>query len=240
MKAHDLPYEVGEKAFTGYLADGSNGRKVPGILVCHQGAGLTDHTRERARMLAELGYVAFALDMYGEVATSREHAMRLMAGMQDISVLRARAIAGLENLKVQSNVDVNRLAAAGYCFGGGLVLELARLRSDLACIVAFHPGLTDLPDQDGRKIVCKVMVCAGNHDPLIPAEAREKFIALMSACGADWQLLVYGNAGHSFTDRSVDALGMTGFSYHEPTDRRSWAAMCSLFEESFGLPSNES
>jgi dienelactone hydrolase len=236
MKAHDAAYQTGGKTFNGYLADGSNGKRVPGVLVCHQGAGLTDHTRERARMLAELGYVAFALDMYGEVATSREHAMRLMAGVEDTSVLRGRASAGLENLKAQANVDTSRLAAVGYCFGGGLVLELARLRDDLACVVAFHPGLTGLPEKDERKIACKVMVCAGTHDPLITAEAREKFIALMNACGADWQLQVYGNAGHSFTDRSVDALGMKGFSYHEPTDKRSWAAMLQLFEETVGGP----
>jgi dienelactone hydrolase len=236
MKAHDASYQFDGKALNGYLADGSNGKRAPGVLVCHQGAGLTDHTRQRARMLADRGYVAFALDMYGEVATSREHAMRLMASMEDISVLRGRAVAGMENLKAQANVDASRLAAVGYCFGGGLVLELARLRTDLACVVAFHPGLTGLPEKDERKIGCKVMVCAGTHDPLIPADAREKFIALMNACGADWQLLVYGNAGHSFTDRSVDALGMKGFSYHEPTDKRSWAAMLQLFEETVGRP----
>jgi dienelactone hydrolase len=80
------------------------------------------------------------------------------------------------------------------------------------------------------------MVCAGTHDPLIPADAREKFVALMNACGVDWQLQVYGNAGHSFTDRSVDALGMKGFYYHEPTDKRSWAAMLQLLEETVGRP----
>jgi dienelactone hydrolase len=234
MKAYDATYQVGGKTLVGYLADGSGGTGAPGILVCHQGGGLTDHTRERARMLAELGYIAFALDMYGEVATSRDHAMRLMASMEDVSVLRGRANAGMEYLRARPNVDTNRLAAIGYCFGGGLVLELARLRTELACVVAFHPGLTGLPEKDERKIACKVMVCAGAHDPLIPAEARDKFIALMSACGADWQLLVYGNAGHSFTDRSVDALGMKGFSYHERTDTRSWAAMRELFDETLG------
>jgi dienelactone hydrolase len=235
MEVQDVAYEVDGKAFTGYLADGSNGRKSPGILVCHQGGGLTDHAKERARMLADLGYVAFALDMYGEVATSREHAMSLLTALvQDPLLMRKRADKAIELLNGNRNVDNKRFAAIGYCFGGGVVLELARARTDLACVVAFHPGLTGLPDKDERKIACRVMVCAGVEDPLIPVEAREKFISLMVACGADWQLLTYGNAGHSFTDKSVDAIGIKGFLYHEPTDKRSWSAMRSLFDETLG------
>jgi dienelactone hydrolase len=94
--------------------------------------------------------------------------------------------------------------------------------------------MSELPDRDDRKISCKVMVCAGADDPLIPPEAREKFIRLMNDCGADWQFLTYGGAGHSFTDKSVDALNMKGFAYHAPTDRRSWAAMRELFDEAMG------
>ncbi len=236
MITKDIAYQVDGKTFTGYLADDDRrGGGRPGILVCHQGGGLTEHTKERARMLAELGYVAFALDMYGEVATSRERAMSLMGALtQNPPLLQARAHAALDLLKAQPHVDPARLAAIGYCFGGGLVLELARSRADLAAVVAFHPGLTGLPEKDERKTACKVLVCAGVGDPLIPAEAREKFIQLMSACGADWQLNVYGNAGHSFTDKTVDALGMKGFFYHKPTDLRSWAAMRNLFDETMG------
>ena len=236
MILKDIAYRVGEKSLTGYLADDdARGRGRPGVLVCHQGGGLTEHARERVRMLAELGYVAFALDMYGEVAKSREQAMSLLGALSDNPpLLRARADAGLELLKSQANVDPKRLSAIGYCFGGAVVLELARSRDDLGSVVAFHPGLTNLPDKDDRKVACKVMVCAGVEDPLIPSEAREKFIRLMIAVGADWQFITYGNAGHSFTDRSVDALGMKGFAYHEPADRRSWAAMRDLFDETMG------
>jgi dienelactone hydrolase len=188
-------------------------------------------------MLAELGYVAFALDMYGEVAAGREQAMSLIAGLaQNPSLLRSRAHAGLEALKSQPGVDAARLAAIGFCFGGSVVLELARTRADLAAVVAFHPGLTDLPESDPRKIACKVMVCAGIQDPLIPPTARERLIDLMIAADADWQLLVYGGAGHSFTDKSVDAMGMKGFFYHQRTDARSWAAMKHLFDETLGAP----
>jgi dienelactone hydrolase len=236
MLTKDVAYQVDGKSFTGYLADDdTRGPARPGILVCHQGGGLTEHAKERARMLAELGYVAFALDMYGEAVTGMEHAMRLLRGlMQDPPLMRARAHAALDLLKAQPNVDPNRLAAVGYCFGGAVVLEIARSRSDVAAVVAFHPGMTELPDSDDRKIACKLMVCAGANDPLIPPEAREKFIRLMNACGADWQFLTYGNASHSFTDKSVDALNMKGFSYHAPTDQRSWAAMRDLFDETMG------
>jgi dienelactone hydrolase len=235
MIIRDIAYPIDDKTYTGYLADGANGRNAPGVLVCHQGGGLTDHARERARMLADLGYVAFALDMYAELATSMSHAMALITGLvQDPPLLRKRANAGLDVLKAQASVDTGRLAAIGFCFGGGLVLELARTNPELACVVAFHPGLTGLPEADSRKIAGKVMVCAGVLDPLIPTTARERFIALMNAVGADWQLLTYGQAGHAFTDRGVDAMNMPGFNYHEPTDRRSWAAMRALFDESIG------
>jgi dienelactone hydrolase len=235
MIMRDIAYKCGDLNLTGYFAapDGGGGR--PGVLVCHQGGGLTEHTRERARMLAELGYAAFALDMYGKVATRVEEAMPLMLPLvQNPEEMRKRAQAGLDILKAQPEVDATRLAAIGYCFGGALVLELARFARELSCVVAFHPGMAPpvpLPDSDDRKIECKVMVCAGADDPFVPPTAREKFAELMKAAGADWQLLVYGGAGHSFTDRSVDALNLPGFKYHLPTDKRSWAAMRALFEE---------
>jgi dienelactone hydrolase len=235
MITKDISYLIDGKTYTGYLADGSHEQPAPGVLVCHQGGGLTDHARERARMLAELGHVAFALDMYGEVASSREQAMALIGGLVgNPPLLRQRAAAGFDILKAQPRVDAARLAAIGYCFGGGVVLEMARCHPELACVVAFHPGLSNQPEHDDRKVHPKVMVCAGVQDPLIPAAARERFIALMNAAHADWQLLTYSHAGHSFTDRTVDAFGMPGFFYHAPTDRRSWAAMRDLFDEAMG------
>jgi dienelactone hydrolase len=231
-----IPYAVDDLALTGYLAfDESRAGKRPGVLVCHQGNGLSEHTKERARMLAELGYAAFALDMYGEVATGRERAMQLFQGLiQNPSELRKRAKAGLDVLVAQPDVDAKRLAATGYCFGGGVVLELARAVDTLGCVVAFHPSFAGLPEKDDRKVNARIMVCAGAEDPLITAEGRERFMALMRDARADWQLLTFGNAGHSFTDRSIDALGMSGFAYHPPTDARSWAAMRALFDEALG------
>jgi dienelactone hydrolase len=235
MPTSDITYSIDGKTHTGYLADGSNGKRAPGVLICHQGGGLTDHSKERARMLAELGYVAFALDMYGEVATSRDHVMSLINSLvEDPPLLRKRARAGLDILKTQPNVDATRLAAIGYCLGGAIALELARTNRELACVVAFHPGLANQAEKDDRKIAGKVMVCAGAQDPLIPRASRERLIDLLNASGSDWQLLTYSGAGHSFTDRTVDALNMPGFFFHERTDQRSWAAMRALFDEALG------
>ncbi len=235
MQTKDIAYTVGGKEMTGYLADGSGGTKAPGILVCHQGGGLRDHEKERARMLADLGYVAFCLDMYGEVAATRERSMELLTGVtQDRKLWDERILAGIAQLKAQSNVDVSRLAAIGFCFGGMTVIEAVRASADLRCIVAFHPGLTHLPETDPRKVTGKVMVCAGQLDPLIPDEARNRFLKLMEDAGADLQYINYSQAGHSFTDKSVDEFNIPNFKYHAATDRRSWAAMRDLFDETFG------
>jgi dienelactone hydrolase len=235
MLTKDIPYQVDDRSFTGYLADGSNGRPAPGILVCHQGAGLTEHSKERARMLAELGYVAFAPDLFGEIATSREHVMTLIGQlMTDPALLRKRAAAGFDLLKAQPHTDARRLGAIGHCMGGAIVLELARVHPELAAVVAFHPGLTSLPETDARKIAGKVLVCAGVLDPLIPAAARERLIALMNAVDADWQLITYGQAGHSFSDSRLGEWASPGFFQHQRTDQRSWAAMRQLFDETFG------
>jgi dienelactone hydrolase len=235
MQTREIVYKSGDKTLTGYLADGSNGRKAPGILVCHQGGGLRDHEKERARMLADLGYVAFALDMYGEEVTGRDSAMALLNGLvQNQKLWDERILAGLAQLKAQPNVDTSRLAAIGFCFGGMTVLEAVRASEELACVVAFHPGLTGLPESDPRKVTGKVMVCAGQLDPLIPDDARTRFLKLMREANADLQYINYSLAGHSFTDKSVAAFNMPNFEFHASTDRRSWAAMRDLFDETFG------
>jgi len=235
MQTKDITYQGGGKTLTGYLADGSNGKKTAGILICHQGGGLRDHEKERARMLADLGYVAFCLDMYGEEVKEREDAMRLLnAVSQNQQLWGDRIRAGLDQLKVQPNVDAKRLAAIGFCFGGMTVIEAVRATPELKCVVAFHPGLTHLPEADARPIHGSLLVCAGQKDPLIPDEARNRFFKLMAEAKADLQYINYSQAGHSFTDASVAQFNMPNFEYHEPTDRRSWAAMRDLFDETLG------
>lgn len=236
MHTKDVSYEAGGRKLTGYFAvDDKRTGKRPGILVCHQGGGLRDHEKERARRLAELGYAAFAYDVYGEVASSPDQAMALLTALiANPKLWHERMLTGLEQLKAQADVDTTRLAAIGFCFGGASVLELTRVTSDLACVVSFHPGLQGVPEKDDRPVHGKVVVCAGDKDPLIPAEGRDRLIAQWKAAQADWQFLIYGKAGHSFTDASVDAFGIPNFKYDAATDRRSWAVMRQMFEESFG------
>jgi dienelactone hydrolase len=234
VETRDIVYTCGDKKLTGYLADGSRAKKTAGILLCHQGGGLRDHEKDRARMLAGLGYVAFACDMYGAVATKMEEAGPLMNELSTNPALwQQRVQAGIDVLKSQPNVDASRLGAIGFCFGGGTMIQMARWATEMKCLVAFHPGLQGLPEKDDRPVVTKLMICAGQKDPLIPADARERFLKLMSDANADCQYITYARAGHSFTDKTVGQFNMPNFEYHADTDRRSWAAMRDLFDECF-------
>ena len=235
MDLQPIDYQVNGKPYTGFLADGSGGRKAPGILVAHEGGGMTSHPKDRARMLAELGYVAFAMDTFGEpvteIARGREILMALMA---DPKEFHARIYAALDVLKAQANVDATRLAAIGFCFGGTTVLELARSGADVACVVGFHSGLTPARAAAPGAIKAKVLTCVGTADPIIPPEQRAAFEAEMTAAGADWRMLVLGGVGHSFTNPEIDAWNLPGFKYDAAADRRLWAAMRDLFDETLG------
>jgi dienelactone hydrolase len=235
MITKDIAYQGGGKTLTGYLADGSNGKKTAGILLCHQGGGLRDHEKERTRMLADLGYVAFACDMYGAVATTMEEAGPMMNELATNEPLwQQRVQAGIDVLKSQPNVDASRLAAIGFCFGGGTMIWMSRWAKEMKCLVGFHPGMQGLPEKDDRPVVTKLLVCAGQKDPLIPPEARERFLKLMADANADCQLITYARAGHSFTDKTVAQFNIPNFEYHADTDRRSWAAMRDMFDETLG------
>lgn len=231
----ELSYVVGGRTFTGVLCDGSRGRTVPGILVAHEGGGLTGHPKERARMLAELGYVAFAMDTFGETITSRPQAMALLTGLTaDLPELRGRARTALDTLKAQPKVDPSQTAAIGFCFGGTTVLELARSGADVGVVMGFHSGLQTSAPQDAANIKCKVAVCIGADDPIIPPEQRDAFVREMTDGKVDWQMHLYGGVGHSFTNREVDGMGLPGFKYDETADTRSWATMRALFDEVLG------
>ncbi len=225
-------YDVDDVRLTGFLADGSSGRSVPGILLAHEAPGLTAHVKERARMLAERGYIALALDMYGQlglpVEQAREQSHRLMT---DAALMRRRARAALDLLASHSHCDATKLAAVGFCLGGIVVLELARDRAPLRCVVGFHPGFTRPTGSVSGPIAAKVLMMIGDDDPVVPAEDRATFAREMKEAGADWQLHVFGGVGHSYTNREIDAMGMPGFAYNERADRRAWTLMLSLFDE---------
>jgi dienelactone hydrolase len=234
-----IEYEVDGRAFLGYLADGSGGRRAPGILVAHEGGGMTAHPKERARMLAERGYVAFAMDIFGEREPTLEQAKAIVRSLRaDLPTLRRRAGAGLQLLASSPHVDPARLAAIGFCFGGKTVLELARSGAAVRGVVGFHAELTTSAADGATAIRGKVLVCQGAADPVIGADQREAFAAEMTAAGVDWQMLVFGGVGHSFTNRGIDAWNMPGFAYDATADRRSWLAMCTFLDEVLGPPAD--
>ena len=241
MRIQDIEYSADGARMVGQLAvDDTHAKRRPGVLVCHEGPGLTDHTKKIAARLAGLGYAAFAMDYYGDgkpLANPSDSGVRLAPWRADPTGIRLRANSALAVLKSQKEVDPARLAVIGYCFGGTTALEVARSGADIKAAVGFHSGLATARPQDAVGIKAKILVCIGADDPIIPPEQRADFEKEMKAAGTvDWRLQLYGGTGHSFTNPASDSRGMKGFFYHEATDRRSWNAMIELFNEVFGAP----
>ncbi|MEZ5998979.1 MAG: dienelactone hydrolase family protein [Hyphomonas sp.] len=235
MQTLDISYEVSGRTCTGYLADGSGDGPAPGILVAHEGPGLGEHAKSRARMLADLGYVAFALDLYGERDVPLETAMTYVRQLRaDRMEFRRRVRTAFDVLCGQPAVDLERLGAIGFCIGGMAVLELARSGAPVQAVVSFHGALDTPSPEDAKHIRAKILACTGADDPIVPPEQRAAFEQEMMAAGVDWQLHTYGGVGHSFTNPDADRFKMNGFAYSDAADRRSWQAMKELFEDVFG------
>lgn len=232
-----MEYKHGDTVLEGYMAyDDASEAVRPGVLLVHEWYGLNDYAMKRADQLAQLGYVAFALDMYGKgVRASDAKEAGALAGKYkgDRPLMRARASAGLDVLKKHSLVDPKRVAAIGYCFGGTTVIELARAGADVAGVVSFHGGL-DTPDAPAKPAIrAKVLVLHGADDPLVPANDIVAFQEEMRRAGADWQMIYYGGAVHSFSNPHSGSDPGKGVAYHERADRRSWQAMKLFFDELF-------
>jgi dienelactone hydrolase len=237
MKVEEIAYEVGGVRYVGTLfVDEARAGTRPGVLLAHEGPGVSDVCKGFARQLAELGYVAYAMDYHGGgVAVSLDEAMPKIVGwMGDPAGIRAIATTALQVLADQLQTDAGRLAAIGYCFGGTTAFELARSGADIKAAVGFHSGLATARPQDAAAIKGKILALIGADDPIIPPEQRAAFEAEMTAAKVDWRLTLYGGAGHSFTNPDVGALGRAGFAYDERTAQRSWRAMLDLFDEVFG------
>jgi len=231
MDLQPIRYDCDGNNLTGWLGDGSGGKSAPGVLVVHQGMGVTDHTKDMAARVAKHGYVVFALDMYGSTASSVEQASGLMGAlMGDAALLRRRARAGLDQLAALSK---GPHAVLGYCFGGIVALEMLRDQAPLACAIACHPSFKK-PEGSAGLPRGKVLMMIGDQDPIIPAEDRETFRREMDEAGADWQLHIFGGAGHSFTDPAVDRLGFPGFRYDAKADARAWSMTLAMLKESLG------
>lgn len=232
-----IPYKEGETELTGFLAyDNSTDAKRPGILIVHEWWGLDEYPKKRARQLAEMGYVAFAADIYGKgkVTKDRKQAAEWAGAMKsDRQLLRKRANAGLEVLKGQDQVDPGKLAAIGYCFGGTAVLELARSGADVRGVVSFH-GALDTPStatQDAKNIKGSILVLTGGEDRAVPDSQISAFMDEMRAADVDWQVNIYGGAVHTFTNPAAGSDKSTNSAYNEEADRRSWEAMKDFFDE---------
>ena len=209
----------------------------PGVLVFHEGLGLGDFAMARARKVAELGYVALAADMFGDRRQARnlQEVATLVGGLRnEPQTLRARGRAALAALAALPQVDAARLGAIGFCFGGSVVLELARDGADLAAVVSFHGVLTTKAPAVSGNVRARVLVCTGADDPLAPPEQVRAFEDEMRAAQVrDWQVISYGNTLHGFTNPAADGSMMRTALYSEQADRRSWAAMRGLLEEAF-------
>jgi dienelactone hydrolase len=214
----------------GFLAyDDSSSLKKPGILVVHQWKGLTEYEMMRARMLAEMGYVAFAADIYGKGVRAKDNKeAKKLATMyrEDRALMRARAQAAQKKLMTFKQVDTRRTAAMGYCFGGTVVLELARDGADMDGFVTFHGGLDTPRPEDAKNIKGKVLALHGAADQSVTPEHVAAFQKEMSDAGVDWYMSIYAYAPHAFTHK--------GPRYNEPADRRSWQEMKLFFTELFG------
>ncbi len=235
MQTQEITYDADGMQAVGLLAIPDGTDKRPGVLVCHEGPGIDDNAKQRARRIAEeLGLVAFALDYIGDgkrLNGLQETMARLGPLMGDPLKVRRLGQAGLDVLTANDRVDTSRLAAIGFCFGGTMSLELARGGAPLRAVVGFHSGLATVRPDDAAAITGKVLVCIGTEDPLVPPDQRSAFETEMREAGVDWRMNLYGGAAHSFTNPTAGAMGVPGIEYHEPTDRRSWAAMVDLFDE---------
>ena len=200
------------------------------VLVCHEGPGRGEHVRRRLEMLAELGYAAFALDIYGEGSPVETEVPkifgRLKPWLENREALRARALAGLNALK--NAAEAKLTFAIGYCFGGTVALELARMGAPLDGVVSFHGGLkATIPAKPGA-VKAPILSCVGTEDPSIPLEDRSAFEAEMIAAGAKFQTLLFSGVMHAFTNR--DTPPRPGFAYSAWADQQSWSAMRSFFQ----------
>jgi dienelactone hydrolase len=238
IKSKVVEYRDGDTVLEGYVVWDSEQIKqpTPGVLVVHQWLGLTDYEKRRCRELAELGYVAFALDIYGKTvrpANTQEAGKTAGIYKNDRDLYRRRLNLGLEQLKAQPGVDANKLAAIGYCFGGTGVLELARSGAQFAGGVSFHGGLDSPSPDDGKNIAAKLLICHGADDPFVPAKDIEAMRAELDTANIDWQMIYYSGAVHSFTQPMAGNDNSKGAAYNESADKRSWLAMQTFFNEIF-------
>lgn len=229
--AESIEYSHGDTILEGYLVvPEASEKSAPGILIVHQWMGITDHEKEVANRLADKGYVAFAADIYGknDRPKNRSEAGTYASRYKgDIVLYRQRLDSALKTLRNRPEVDPDRIAVIGYCFGGTGALELARSGADIKAAVSFHGGLSTPNPEDAKQIKGTVLVCHGADDQAVPDSELMGFIEEMRNADADWYLMMFGNSVHGFTHRHDPER------YDEKAEARSWKAMLDLFKEVF-------
>jgi|SRR5208283_407243 len=233
----NIEYSAQGIVLKGYVAyDDKIQGKRPGVLVVHEWWGLNNYTRKRARMLAGLGYTALAVDMYGEgkKAMHPDDAKEFSSAvMKNFDTAKARFLSGIDLLKKQPTVDADRIAAIGYCFGGGVVLNMARQGVDLKGAVSFHGSLAAVKPAEPGMVKAKIRVYTGADDKFVPAEAVAAFKKEMTDAKVDFKVVSYPGAVHAFTNPEATQLGKKfnlPLAYNAKADKESWEEMKKFFD----------
>lgn len=236
---NQIEYSVGDATHQGYLAyDDESSAPRPGIVVVHEWWGVNDYIRRRAHMLAELGYTALAIDMFaGRTASNPDEAGGLMTGVLNDMDSGTRALqAGYQLLLDQPGVDHQRTAAIGYCFGGAMVLHMARIGMPLSVVASFHGALGSFHTAEPGSIKAKILVCHGGADAMVSMDDVEAFKQEMNAAQADYEVLVLDGAMHGFTSPEADENGARygiPVGYQQQADEKSWEALQALLKRVF-------
>jgi dienelactone hydrolase len=234
-----VEYKHGDVVLQGYLAYDpavTAKGKTPGVLIVHAWTGHDAYVRQRAEEIARLGYVAFAIDMYGKGVMAKDHdEAAKLSGVyfKDRTKMRERANAGLERFKKVDVVDPSKIAAMGYCFGGTTVLELARGGYDVVAVASFHGNLSAAPASEKKPIKAKVAAFNGALDHAASPQALAAFQEEMEKAGADFFVVNFGGAVHGFTVKASGDDPSTGLAYNAAADRRSWEMLKSFLAEAF-------
>lgn len=238
MVTETIEYKDGEAVLEGYLAyDDAVSAPAPGVLVFHEWWGLNDYVKRRAREIASLGYIAFAPDVYGKGVrpnNQKDAGAEAKKYFADRKLLRSRANAGLKVLLSNKSVDQKKIAAIGYCFGGGTALELARSGAPLLGTVTFHGTLDTPTPADAKNIKGSVLALHGADDQYVKMDKVQAFQDEMRNAKVDWQMVIYGGAVHGFTNPDNGTDNSKGAAYNEKADKRSWIAMRDFLAEVFG------
>jgi dienelactone hydrolase len=229
-----IAYDHDGQKLQGYLAyDDAKSGPRPGVLVIHEWWGLNDYTKMRTRQLAEMGYVAFAADMYGDGKTTRDP-KEAQAWSSAVSskpgMLAARSKAGLDVMRKEKVTDVEKMAAIGFCFGGTTVLQLAYAGVPLKGVVTFHGGLVVPDEQQVKKIRAPIVILHGAEDTFIKPETLDAMRKALDAAKVDWFMVTYAQAVHAFTNPDADSFKIPGIGYNEKAAKRSWDEMARFFQ----------